>query len=374
MSAKATNLALSDELVDLNEADANQLQSLLPGIGNVLASRIVAYREEHGPFENPTDLTKVNGIGEKLLSKLAPRLSMAPSGPYSGYSVRSEGPTSRSDGPDAFGARLSGPDAFGARLGGLDAFGARLDGPDAFGARGRSFKDDNDFPSVLSIQPNDSVETNPSVVFPSALKEENDFFESGDLRSPGAPDLESLLLRGNVHHSKPTEAAETAHESLRLKEPFALQEIETANGEVIPLHRPWRAWGIAAGIALFSAAVGSIYGIRSQEGGPRAGLERQVVRTQDQVADLQGSVQRLEKQSDTFASSINALDARISGQEPARPTSAKRTERTRANAADARPPATAPSKTTEVRENVRQALRTLDTYLDDQPPADHGAR
>src|SRR5882724_2806954 len=102
MSAQATNLALSEELVDLNEASSNQLQSLLPGIGNVLASRIVAYREEHGPFESALDLSKVDGIGEKLLSKLAPRLSVAPSAPFSGYSLRSDAPTSPSLEPDAF--------------------------------------------------------------------------------------------------------------------------------------------------------------------------------------------------------------------------------------------------------------------------------
>ena len=348
MSAKATNLAVSEELVDLNEATADQLQSLLPGIGNVLASRIVAYREEHGPFENTTDLAKVNGIGERMLSKLAPRLSVAPSSPFSGYSLRSEGPAPSLE-PEAFGIRRSDTETFTARP---------------------ASKDDDEFPSVLSMGPSYSLGPDQRVDFPSALKAESNFFAEGDaLRSPGAPDLESLLLRGKVNHDKPAEVAATVHESLRLKEPVAVPEIETANGEVIPLHRPWRAWGIAAGIALFSGAIGSIYGIRSQEGGPRAGLERQVVRTQDQVADLKGSVKNLETQSEAFASSINALDARISTQEQARPA-AKAKERSHATPIDARPATTVPAKTTEVRENVRQALRTLDTYLGEQSTAE----
>jgi competence protein ComEA len=36
----------------------------LPGIGPVLAEKIVAYREDHGPFASPEDLMLVPGIGE----------------------------------------------------------------------------------------------------------------------------------------------------------------------------------------------------------------------------------------------------------------------------------------------------------------------
>ena len=39
-------------LVDLNTAEAEELATL-PGIGEGLAKRIVAYRTEHGPFEGP---------------------------------------------------------------------------------------------------------------------------------------------------------------------------------------------------------------------------------------------------------------------------------------------------------------------------------
>jgi len=57
--------------VDLNTADAAEL-GLLPGIGPQLGERIVAYREEHGAFTSPDDLTRVPGIGEKIADRVRP--------------------------------------------------------------------------------------------------------------------------------------------------------------------------------------------------------------------------------------------------------------------------------------------------------------
>ncbi|AMD88176.1 competence protein ComEA [Actinomyces radicidentis] len=56
-------------LVDVNTADATALEDL-PGIGPALAERIVAYREEHGPFGSVDDLTDVPGIGAAKLEAL----------------------------------------------------------------------------------------------------------------------------------------------------------------------------------------------------------------------------------------------------------------------------------------------------------------
>ena len=50
--------------VNINTADADTLTSL-PGIGQVLAERIVAYRRQNGPFRAIEEITKVEGIGEK---------------------------------------------------------------------------------------------------------------------------------------------------------------------------------------------------------------------------------------------------------------------------------------------------------------------
>lgn len=55
--------------IDLNTADTGQLQAIA-GIGPVLAQRIVAFREENGPFTQIEQLLLVEGIGEKRLENM----------------------------------------------------------------------------------------------------------------------------------------------------------------------------------------------------------------------------------------------------------------------------------------------------------------
>lgn len=50
--------------VNINTADADTLAAL-PGIGQVLAERIVAYRRQNGSFRAIEEITNVEGIGEK---------------------------------------------------------------------------------------------------------------------------------------------------------------------------------------------------------------------------------------------------------------------------------------------------------------------
>ena len=57
------------ELVDLNTADAEALQSL-PGIGEELARRIIEYRTAHGGFQDPSELLNIEGIGDKTYGEL----------------------------------------------------------------------------------------------------------------------------------------------------------------------------------------------------------------------------------------------------------------------------------------------------------------
>jgi len=48
--------------ININRATASELDSL-PGIGPVIASRIIDYRKANGPFLSVDDLQKVSGIG-----------------------------------------------------------------------------------------------------------------------------------------------------------------------------------------------------------------------------------------------------------------------------------------------------------------------
>lgn len=59
-------------LIDPNVSPADSLE-LLPGIGPVLADRIVAYREEHH-FKQPIDITDVRGIGPRVYERIKPYL------------------------------------------------------------------------------------------------------------------------------------------------------------------------------------------------------------------------------------------------------------------------------------------------------------
>jgi len=64
-------LALGDEIpkIDLNTATRSQLDGL-PGIGPVIAERILELREKSGPFKRIEDLMNIRGIGEKKFLKL----------------------------------------------------------------------------------------------------------------------------------------------------------------------------------------------------------------------------------------------------------------------------------------------------------------
>lgn len=66
-----------DGLLDLNRATAAELDAL-PGIGATLAGRIVARREQGGPFQSVDDLRDVEGIGPSLLAKIAPLVTVNP--------------------------------------------------------------------------------------------------------------------------------------------------------------------------------------------------------------------------------------------------------------------------------------------------------
>jgi competence protein ComEA len=55
--------------ININTADT-WLLAALPGIGDVRAASIVAYRQQHGPFRDVNELLNVEGIGMVTLDKI----------------------------------------------------------------------------------------------------------------------------------------------------------------------------------------------------------------------------------------------------------------------------------------------------------------
>ena len=58
-------------LISLNSATLVQLESL-PGVGPVMAGRIIAYRQKSGSFTAITDLQKISGMGKSKYAEVAP--------------------------------------------------------------------------------------------------------------------------------------------------------------------------------------------------------------------------------------------------------------------------------------------------------------
>ena len=62
-------------VININRGTKAEFDSLA-GIGPVIASRIINYRNTNGPFLALDDLLKVSGIGSKTLERIRPRLSL----------------------------------------------------------------------------------------------------------------------------------------------------------------------------------------------------------------------------------------------------------------------------------------------------------
>ncbi len=61
--------ATASEKVNLNRASVDELQ-VLPGVGPVLAQRMVDWRKAHGRYRTVEELQEVKGIGKKRMEQL----------------------------------------------------------------------------------------------------------------------------------------------------------------------------------------------------------------------------------------------------------------------------------------------------------------
>jgi len=62
-------------LLNLNSADAAAFETL-PGVGPVLAQRIVTWRTTNGPFRSVDELGEVSGIGDAIMGQLRPLVTV----------------------------------------------------------------------------------------------------------------------------------------------------------------------------------------------------------------------------------------------------------------------------------------------------------
>jgi len=69
MAGTTVPVAAEKGQVNINTASVEELASL-PRIGPAIAQRIIAYRDANGPFQKPTELMNVKGVGEKMFLEL----------------------------------------------------------------------------------------------------------------------------------------------------------------------------------------------------------------------------------------------------------------------------------------------------------------
>ena len=66
------------EKIDINRASPEQL-TYLPGIGPVLAKRIIEYREQNDGFQDISELQNVPGIGQIKFQKIKDKITLGDS-------------------------------------------------------------------------------------------------------------------------------------------------------------------------------------------------------------------------------------------------------------------------------------------------------
>ena len=75
-AAQLSRPLLPGERIDLDRADVSEI-TRLPRVGPALAQRIVAWRDQHGPFGSLARLDSVSGVGPALLKAVQPFVSFS---------------------------------------------------------------------------------------------------------------------------------------------------------------------------------------------------------------------------------------------------------------------------------------------------------
>jgi competence protein ComEA len=63
--------------ININAATAEELD-VLPGVGEVTAARIIAYRNQHGPFRSVDDLIHVEGLADRTIDAFRDMVTIGP--------------------------------------------------------------------------------------------------------------------------------------------------------------------------------------------------------------------------------------------------------------------------------------------------------
>ena len=73
-SAPSSSATSSSGLININTASAEELEENLPRVGNVIAARIIDYREYHGGFKSIDEIMEVSGIGDKIFEEIKDKI------------------------------------------------------------------------------------------------------------------------------------------------------------------------------------------------------------------------------------------------------------------------------------------------------------
>jgi competence protein ComEA len=76
-AGEATSADDSRDKININTATAEELEAL-PAVGEVTAARIVAYREQNGPFRSVDDLIHVQGISDRTIDEFRDLVTIGP--------------------------------------------------------------------------------------------------------------------------------------------------------------------------------------------------------------------------------------------------------------------------------------------------------